>query len=195
MLDVEGPLSYRNSRSEWWSMTHLNVFGGIPREARQTRGSSTSWCYIVLAHRDRRWWKRRSRSSSRRKARYFFRWQCERIARARRVTLRAPGWESSRWKLDQVLGPGLNLPFFLPSFRFGAMHFTGALPVALACTDHHQMAFGNLTRPRATPLRPRKPRHRYLARVTLASEGFKPRNIYDRDRKAFLTLRLLSYDI
>lgn len=79
------------------------------------------------------------------------------------------------------------LPTFL-SFRRYALY--GA-PVAPACTDHHQMASGDLTRPRATPLRPRNPSHRHPARVTLVSGVSNPAQYLWRDGRAFLVLRSL----
>lgn len=124
-----------------------------------------------------------SQLSSRRKALNFFRWQC---GRSRWVILCTLGLDSPRWKL--VRSSFRAQPSLFPAFLSFRRYALYGAPVAPACTDHHQMASGNLTRPRATPLRPRNPRHRHPARVTLASEGFQTlRNIY-AEVGGFLTL-------
>lgn len=82
--------------------------------------------------------------------------------------------------------------FFLPAFLSFRRYALYGAPVAPACTDHHQMASGDLTRPRATPLRPRNPRHRHPARVTLANEGFQTlHNIYGEMERFSSMLRSL----
>lgn len=94
-------------------------------------------------------------------------------SRAGWVTLRTPRLvvkEGAR----RVLVPGSNLPSFLPAFLSFRRYALCGAPVAPAYIDRHQMASGNLTRPRAAPLRPQNPRQRHPARITLAREGFPP---------------------
>lgn len=95
----------------------------------------------------------------------LFRWQHERVARARGDERRG---RSCVFSVRSGENPSNPLePSFLPS----CLPFVSALygaPVAPACTDRHQMAAEDSARPRATPLRPRSPRRRYPVRITLA---------------------------
>lgn len=110
-------------------------------------------------------------------------------SRARWVILRAPGINSSRRKV--VRSSSRAQPSFLPVFLSFRRYALYGAPVAPACTDHHQMASGDLTRPRATPLRPRNSCHRHPARITLDSEGFQPCAIFTTRWEGFLHAEII----
>lgn len=184
--------SERRSRRTWMSSEITrgkhNRLGGC---------SSASWCYIVLAHRGSPMMEVEGSQLVAKEGTLLFPLAMRTNRPCDEQPPRAPGLDERRDEnsvRSSSRARSSLLPAFL-SFRRYALY--GALPVALACTDHHQMAFGNLTRPRATPLRPRKPRHRYLARVTLASGEFRIRAIFMTGWKGFSSRwdHYLSYDV
>jgi len=172
---------YRSSRSSKWSLEEIIrcTLGCSQRYLQESTTDSgfvraprgfTSCSPVVITDDGSKG------LTTRREGRHvtFFRWQCD---RSRWIILRTLGLDSSKRK--PVRSSFRAQPSLFPAFLSFRRYALYGAPVAPACTDHHQMASGNLTRPRATPLRPRNPRHRHPARVTLASKGFQTlRNIY-----------------
>jgi len=95
------------SEESWCTRTYFSkVFPG--KHDRLEICSSASWFHIVLARRDRRWWKRKARSLSRREAHYFFA-DNSKESRARWVTLRSQ-IRFVEEETRQVLVPGSTFP-------------------------------------------------------------------------------------
>lgn len=146
---------------------HLNVVEDSIRKARQAQG----WYERLVVSRHcpscSPMMEAEARSS-RMKARYVFRWKSQANRAQDEWLCVLPGSSSRKELVESSSRAQTFLPSFLPAFLSFRRYALCGAPVAPACIDRHQMASGNLTRPRAAPLRPRNPRHRHPVRITLA---------------------------